>query len=135
MGHFFHKHRQVISYIFWGGATTVVNFAVYFVSTGFFAINYLTANIAAWIVSVLFAFAVNKLFVFDSKDWHCSKALPEFGKFVGARVVSGFAETALLWLFVDICGLHDGIIKIFVSILVVISNYIFSKLFIFRNRR
>ena len=129
------KYKQVIAYFFWGGGTTVVNFAVYFLCTRLLDTGYVTANILSWIAAVLFAFFVNKILVFHSASWKLSTLLPEFGKFLGARVFSGVFETVMLWLCVDIGHFHDGVTKVVVSILVVILNYLFSNLFIFRNRR
>lgn len=135
MGNFIKKHRQLIAYFFWGGGTTVVNFGTYFLFTRVIALDLVAANSVAWAVSVLFAFWVNKALVFHSGCWKWRILLPELGKFVGARIFSGVFETVLLWLCVDIGKLSDGIVKILVSILVVILNYLFSKLFIFQSRR
>ena len=128
------KYKEPIAYIFWGGATTVVNYVLYFLCTDVLHLHYLAANGIAWVGAVVFAFLVNKLFVFDSKSWKIDVALPEFLKFAGARVLSGFLETALLWLFVDLCRFPDGIVKIGVSVLTVLLNYVLSKLFIFRRK-
>ena len=61
------KHREIVSYVFWGVMTTLVNYAAYLLLTGGLHIHYLAGNAAAWAVSVLFAYFVNKLFVFESK--------------------------------------------------------------------
>lgn len=135
MGEFLKKHKQLLAYSFWGAANTVVNYSMYFLSTRLLHLDYVAANMIAWIVSVLFAFSVNKAFVFESKNWKPSIMLPELAKFVGARFFSGFFETAVLWLCVDIGDFHDGVVKISASIVVVIVNYLFSKLFIFRSGR
>ena len=135
MGNFIKKHRQLIAYFFWGGGTTVVNFGTYFLFTRVIVLDYVAANVIAWAASVLFAFLVNKTLVFHSGSWKWNVLLPEFGKFVGARVFSGGFETMLLWLCVVAGQLQDGVVKIPVSIFVVILNYLFSKLFIFRSRR
>ena len=132
---FFKQHRSLIAYIIWGVATTAVNYCVYFLLTRLGNINYLISNISAWVVSVLFAFAVNKAFVFCSKNWSATTLIPELTKFVGARVFSGFLETGLLWLGVDLAHYHDGIVKILVGILVIALNYFFSKFFIFRKEK
>jgi len=129
------KYKEPISYLFWGAATTAVNYIIYFLCTDLFQLHYLGANILAWVGAVLFAFVTNKCFVFDSKSWAVAVVLPELLKFSGARVLSGVLETALLWLFVDLCKFPDGIIKIAISVLTVILNYVFSKLFIFRREQ
>lgn len=126
------KHGVLTSYLLWGTATTVVNLGTYYLCTQAFGINYLYGNLAAWLVSVLFAFCVNKSMVFHSNSWHLPVLLPEFGKFVGVRIFSFLCETGLLWVCVSMMGLPDAIIKPIVDIFVVIFNYIFSRLFIFQ---
>ena len=126
---FLRKHRQMIAYLFWGGATTAVNFICYFLLTRGFSADPVSANIAAWAVSVIFAFFVNRCYVFHGEG----NIFREFFLFAGGRVFSGALETGILWLCVDILKFHDGIVKIAVAVLVVILNYIFSKL-IFRKK-
>ena len=127
------KYREIISYLFWGVMSTVVNYAAYFLCTLVFHLNYLVSNGVAWVAAVLFAFVTNKLFVFESKSWEPKLAFKEFWQFVSARILSGLLETGMLYLFVDMLGFPDGPIKIIASILVVIINYIFSKLIIFKK--
>ena len=129
----FYKYQEQIRYLFWGAATTSVNYCVYFLSTRALQMAVVPANTLAWLISVLFAFWVNKSFVFASKSWKWSVAAPELFKFAGGRVFSGLLEIGILWLCVDIMHLHDGVIKLLASVLVVILNYVFSKLFIFRG--
>ena len=126
---FLKKYRQVIDYLFWGAATTGVNYIVYFLLTRVFLVGTVPANIAAWAVSVIFAFLVNRAFVFHGKG----NPFKEFALFTGGRIFSGALETGILWLCLDILAFHDGLVKIFASVIVVILNYIFSK-FIFKKR-
>lgn len=127
---FFKKHRQVVDYLFWGAATTLVNYLVYFLLTRFLHIDIVFANIAAWAIAVLFAFWVNRAFVFHGNG----NLLAEFLLFSGGRIFSGALETGILWLFVDTLHFYDLPIKIFASVIVVILNYIFSKFIIFTKR-
>ena len=130
----FEKYKELIAYVFWGAMTTAVNYCVYFLLTKLLLVNYLVSNVAAWVVAVVFAFVVNKLFVFDSKSWALKTVFAEGWKFLSARILSGALETGLLFLFVSVLKLPDGPVKIAVSILVVILNYLISKLFIFRRK-
>lgn len=130
----FRKYRELIQYGFWGVMTTLVNYVVYFACTKLAGIDYLISNVIAWCVAVIFAFVVNKVFVFQSKGWDGRALLWEFGSFVSARVLSGVMETGLLWLFVEQLYFSDSVIKIVVGVLVVIINYFFSKLIIFRKK-
>ena len=127
------KYKELILYGLWGVATTIVNFGVFFLCTRVWDIHYVIANVLAWTIAVLFAFWSNKCFVFESKSWAPRIAVPEFLKFTGARFFSGLLETGLLWLCVELLHFHDGVTKVAVSVLVVIANYIFSKLFIFHK--
>lgn len=128
------KYRELITYVFWGVMTTLVNYAVYFGCTKLAGIDYLVSNVAAWIIGVLFAFWVNKIYVFHSLDKSPKLLLREFGTFVSARVLSGVLETGMLAVFVEGLHFNDSIIKIIASILVVIINYVFSKLVIFKKK-
>ncbi len=129
MKDFLGKHRQILAYLFWGAATTGINFISYFLLTRLLCLTPVTSNIAAWAASVLFAFWVNRCYVFYGQG----NFLGELALFAGGRVLSGALETIVLWLGVAFFRLHDGLVKIAVSVLVVILNYIFSK-FIFRKR-
>ena len=128
------KHKELISYAFWGAATTVVNWALYFSATLLWGCNEYWATAIAWVGAVLFSFVVNKLFVFESKSWNAAVAWPEFWKFSGARAFSLGLEEGIMWLFCGILSVPDGIVKVGGSILTVLINYVFSKLFIFRRK-
>ena len=130
----FRKYRQLCSYVFWGTGTTIVNYGVYFLCTELLQIHYLTSNVIAWTISVIYAFIVNKLLVFASKSWKPEIALKELFQFVSARLLSGILETALLFIFVDFFHISDAITKILASIIIVIINYFVSKRLIFKNR-
>lgn len=128
-----HKYRELISYVFWGGMTTAVNYVVYFALTKGLHVYYLTSNVIAWAVSVLFAYFVNKVFVFQSRDWNWQVALRELWQMVAARLFSLGLEMAILWLFVDMLQFPDSIIKIAAGVVVVIVNYVLSKCIIFKQ--
>lgn len=127
------KYESVLSYLFFGVMTTLVNFLVYYPLTNFLGINATVANVIAWAVSVAFAFLTNKPFVFKSHDWSASVVVPELAKFVGTRVGSGFLETAMIFLLVDLLRWDGNIVKLAVSVLVVIINYVGSELIVFKK--
>lgn len=128
------KYRELISYTFWGVMTTLVNYVVYFICTKGIKIDYLIANVIAWFVAVVFAFWVNKVYVFRSFGKDIKTMVREFGTFVSARILSGVLETGMLALFVETLHFNDSVIKIVASVLVVIINYILSKLIIFKKQ-
>ena len=81
------RHREMVSYVFWGAVTTLVNYAVYFICTKLCSIHYLVSNIIAWVIAVIFAYVVNKVLVFGSKDWSKEKLFQEVWQFAAAREI------------------------------------------------
>lgn len=128
------KYRDLIVYVFFGGMTTVVNYAVYLPCLNLWHISAAVSNIIAWCAAVLFAFLSNKPFVFHSYDWSKETVVPELVKFVGCRIGSGAIETVILFLTVDILGWNGNIWKLLVSVIVIVLNYISSKLLVFRKQ-
>ena len=128
------KHRNVLSYLFFGGLTTLVNFLVYFPLYNWLCWSGVLSNVIAWLIAVAFAFLTNKPFVFKSHDWSSRVVLPELFKFVNCRIVSGLLETSAIWLFVDLLNWNGNWIKILVSVFVVVLNYIFSKWIVFSRK-
>lgn len=129
----FIKHRDIIIYLFFGGLTTLVNFLVYFPLYNWVEMSGTLSNVIAWSIAVIFAFFTNKPFVFKSYDWSSKTVIPEFAKFISCRIGSGLMETAAIWLFVDLLMWNGNGVKIIVSILVVILNYISSKWLVFKG--
>ena len=127
------KHWDMVSYLFFGVLTTVVNYLVYLPLYNLAGISAAVSNIIAWVAAVAFAYVTNKPFVFKSHDWSMKTVLPELGKFVGCRAASGGLETALVFLTVDVCGWDGNIWKLIISVVVVILNYVSSKLLVFRK--
>lgn len=129
----FIKHKAVLVYLFFGVLTTVVNYLVYYPLYNLLDMSATVSNIIAWAAAVVFAFLTNKPFVFNSMDWSAGTVLPEFWKFTLCRVGSGLLETAALFVTVDVLSLGGNLMKLIISILVVILNYIGSKFFVFRK--
>lgn len=127
-------YADIISYLFFGGLTTLVNFLVYFPLYNWLGFSGLLSNVIAWVAAVAFAFVTNKPFVFKSHDWSKDVVMTELSKFVGCRIASGLLESSAIWLFVDMLNRDGNWIKIIVSILVVILNYVFSKSIVFKKK-
>ena len=127
------KHRELISYVFWGVMTTVVNYVSYTLLTEVMHIYYLTGTVIAWAVSVLFAYFVNKLFVFQSRDWAWRVALRELWQMVASRLFSLGLELAIMWLFVDTLRCPHTLVKLCANVVVVVVNYVLSKFIIFKK--
>lgn len=127
------KHWDMVSYLFFGVLTTIVNYLVYLPLYNLLGISAAVSNMIAWVAAVAFAYVTNKPFVFKSHDWSMQTVLPELGKFVSCRAASGAMETALVFLTVDVCGWDGNIWKLIISVVVVILNYVSSKLLVFRK--
>ncbi len=122
--------RELVLYVVFGAFTFFVNIAVYFLFEDVLGVNYLISNIIAWFFSVLFAYITNRIWVFESKS---PDILKEMALFFGGRIFSGVVDTALMYLFIDVMMIGDTISKIVVQIIVIVLNYIFSKLIVFKD--
>lgn len=120
------KYAMFIRYVVIGVLTTVVNIVVFFVFKHL-GVNYLVANTIAWFVSVVFAFFTNKRIVFQSKSKNAA-AFAEMALFFILRAVSLILDDGLMYLGISVMMLNTGVVKIAVQIIVIITNYIFSKL-------
>lgn len=128
------KYWDIISYLFFGVLTTLVNYAVYLPLYNWAGLSATLSNCVSWAVSVIFAYLTNKPFVFKSHDWSKEVVVPELGKFVGCRVGSGLAETAIIFVFVDCLHFNGNVMKLLTSVLVVVLNYVASKLVVFKKK-
>lgn len=127
------KHWDIITYLFFGVLTTIVNYLVYLPVYNLLGLSAAVSNGIAWVVAVAFAYLTNKPFVFKSNDWSRETVVPELTKFVGCRVASGLAETVILFLVVDLMGWNGNVWKLVTNVLVVIMNYFGSKLLVFKK--
>jgi len=127
------KYWDVVSYLFFGVLTTVVNYLVYLPVYNYLGLSAAVSNAIAWIVAVAFAYLTNKPFVFKSHDWSAKTVIPELSKFVSCRVASGLAETLILLVAVDILGWNGNVWKLITSVLVVVLNYFASKFLVFKK--
>ncbi|MEE0902291.1 MAG: GtrA family protein [Methanobrevibacter sp.] len=121
--------KELILYVVFGALTTLVNIVIYYIFAKFFGINYLISNVIAWIISVLLAYVTNRIWVFESKNTNIIKELTLF--FMG-RLFSGVVDTGLMYLFIDLLSIGDLISKIIIQIIVIISNYVISKIIVFK---
>ena len=127
------KHWDIVSYLFFGVLTTAVNYIVYLPCYNLLYLSAALSNVIAWVAAVIFAYLTNKPFVFRSNDWSAKTVIPELTKFVGARIASGALETFIIFLTVDLLSWNGNLMKLVTSVLVVILNYVASKLLVFRN--
>ena len=130
---FLEKYWDVVTYLFFGVLTTVVNYLIYLPVYNLLGLTAAVSNAIAWVVAVAFAYLTNKPFVFRSHDWSAKTVVPELTKFVGCRLASGVMETVILFVTVDLLGWNGNLWKLVTSVLVVILNYLASKLLVFKK--
>lgn len=126
--------REIILYLVAGVLTTIVNIISYHIFCNIIGIESLISNGIAWVLSVLFAYVANDRFVFVQEKMTKQQEFKKFVKFITARLFSFGVDEAGMFLFVEIVFIHNIIAKIIMNVIVVILNYIFSKVFIFKNK-
>ena len=129
----YRAHKGAILYIFFGGITTMVNWISYYVLYAMMGVSNVAANCIAWALAVVVAFVTNKIWVFESKSLAPGVMLPELVKFVSCRVGTGVVEILLMFVTVDVAGLPAMLMKVLVSVIVLVLNYVFSKLLVFKS--
>lgn len=132
----FNKHREVMMYLIFGVLTTVISLIVYYllvytVLNPDNAFELQIANIISWIAGVTFAYVTNRKYVFESKN---KNKLKEAGSFVLARIATLFMDMAIMFIGVTLLKGNDKILKIISQVVVIVANYVFSKLFVFKKK-
>lgn len=127
-------NREVISYIICGALTTFVNLIIYRLCYDTLSLNLMLANIIAWAGAVLFAYIVNKIFVFQSKTKEHSEIIKELIGFFGGRIGTLVVESVILYTFVTMLNFDEMIIKLIAQFIVLVLNFIISKLFVFKKK-
>lgn len=128
----YHKNEELWNYLIVGALTTVVSIGSYSIFSKLLKINYLISNVLSWIVSVIFAYFTNRWFVFHSKE---KKKFKEFIAFVSSRLLTLLLDSGLMIVGVDYLKIDDLLTKVLVQIIIVISNYILSKLIVFKKEK
>lgn len=131
---FYKKHKHIINYFIFGAFTTIINVGSYSLCYEIFNVSNTVSNVISWFLAVSFAFVTNKLYVFDSKNLNLKTVLKEGMSFFSCRILTGIFELAAMYLFVDILDFNGPLMKILVNIVVVILNYVASRLFIFKKK-
>ena len=131
----FLKYKELILYVFFGGLTTLVNWGSYWVLADIFHVPYLWATAIAQILSILFAYVTNRVWVFESRAKGFTAVFWEMVRFFGCRGASFVLD--LVCMRVGVGGLHvnDKVMKLLSNVIVIIVNYVFSKVFVFRKPR
>lgn len=128
------KHKAVIPYMFFGVCTTVVNVLCYSLCEHA-GLSVILSTAMAWFLAVLFAYITNRIWVFHSMATTSISILKELFSFFTCRLLTGFLDIAFMYIFVQRLTFNWTIVKITSNIIVIVLNYIFSKLIIFKKRR
>ena len=127
------KQSELISYAIFGVATTVVSMVVYGVCNSAFEMHYLISNIISWVIAVAFAYITNKMFVFKTRGMGFAQLKREITLFVSARLASLGIEELGLFILIGLIGWGEILAKLVMQVVVIVLNYIFSKLVIFKK--
>ena len=130
----YEKYKEPILYVFFGALTTAVNYGSYVLLAYCAGMHVAASNGIAWIVSVLFAFVTNKMLVFESRSLKIRRVLREFISFVACRLLSGGLDMAIMLVFIEIARCNDLLVKLASNVIVVLLNYILSKMLIFTGK-
>ena len=132
---FIKKYKSVLLYLFFGVCTTVINVFVYWLSYNVCALPNIASTIIAWVVAVTFAFFTNKIWVFGSSQFTAKLFLYELASFFLCRLVTGVLEVAIMYVTVDRLAWNGPLWKLLTNFIVIVLNYVASKLLIFRRNK
>ena len=128
------KYKSQLLYLFFGGCTTLVNVAVYGLCAHMANLSTTVSTAVAWAVSVLFASLTTRTWVFESQARTAGDILREMGSFFLGRAATGALDMAVMYVCVDRLGLPDMPVKLLSNVVVIVLNYVASKLFIFAKK-
>ena len=129
----YERYKEIVNYLIFGVLTTVISLLVYYILVFTVlnpenAIQLQIANFISWVAGVIFAYITNRKFVFESKN---DNKIKEASKFVASRIITLIADMIIMFLGVTTLHLNDKIVKLISQVIVIVSNYVFSKLFVF----
>ena len=128
------KYKFIILYGIFGVLTTLINIVSYSLFYSVFGVSNVISNIIAWVLSVLFAFITNKLWVFESKSFEFKLFMAELGNFTLCRLATGVLDLGIMFVGVDLLKGPAIILKVVSNVIVIILNYVMSKVFVFKKK-
>ncbi len=129
------KNKQLVSYLFFGVCTTLINTVSYGVLYEVLDISNVISTVIAWLVAVIFAFVTNKLWVFESRSTAGKDVLPELISFFGCRLATGVLDVVIMFVAVDMMQQNSVIWKLISNVLVIVINYVAGKWVIFKEKK
>lgn len=132
------KYQEIINYLIVGVLTTVVSIVTYFIFSLILDIEnnilFIIANVLSWICAVVFAYITNKKFVFNTTTSNKKEELKVFSMFVSSRITTLLIELAFMFITVKVILINDKIAKVIAQFIVIVLNYVLSKLFVFKKK-
>ena len=132
---FYKKHKEVLMYLFFGGISFFLYIALYAWLDGMLGINALIANVICWVVCVLFQYFTNRTWVFDGQVDSAAGFLKQMASFFGGRLFTLVVEEAILAVFITWLGFNSMAVKLIAQVVVIVLNYIISKLIVFKKQK
>lgn len=129
---FYKKNKEMLLYLFFGFLSFVISISTYALFNKALNINELLANIFSWIITVMFAFFTNRIWVFDSHTESMEEFVKQMLSFYWGRVVTLVIEEIILFVFITLLGMSSMLIKVIAQVVVIVLNYVISKLFVFK---
>lgn len=126
------KQKEKISYLFFGGCTTLVNIIVFWVCADVLTWATIPSTTVAWVLSVIFAYVTNRIWVFESNASGRTEILREISAFFLCRGGTFLIDLAMMYTMVDLLGCPKMIIKVTANVIVILANYVLSKTVIFK---
>lgn len=127
------KYEEIINYIVVGGVTTIISILSYYLFRIILSsntnLNVQISTVFSWIVAVTFAYFANRIFVFKSNNSRKTEAV----KFVTSRIMSLLIEMLVMFILTSVVKINDKVAKVLVQFIIVILNYLFSKIFVFKR--
>ena len=130
----YRKYQEGIDYLFWGGVAFVLSMVLFYIFANMMMLEEQIANIITWIICVIFTYFTNRIFVFKSKTSGAKAIAKEFTEFTSARLATLILENIVLFICIDLLSWYNMIAKLIGQFLVIVSNYVLSKLWIFKKK-
>lgn len=130
---FYKKNKEMLLYLFFGFLSFLVSIATYGMFNRIFGINELLANILSWIITVLFAFFTNRIWVFQAETDSVAGFLKQMMVFYQGRIITLVIEEIILFVFITMLGMNSMLIKVIAQVVVIVLNYVISKMFVFKK--
>ena len=125
--------KEVFLYLLFGGLSFVISVLSYAYFNAVIGLNELVANIISWVLAVTVSYLTNRIWVFDSPTKTCVEFLKQMGSFFAGRIITLILEEIILFIFISWIGLNSLAVKIVAQVIVIVSNYIISKLVVFKK--